>query len=340
MTIFIIGIVAVVIVVAVVASASKFPFIPGGGGHKVHAYFTDSSNLQDNDDVRIAGIKVGQVDGVKLAKAVVNGQRRQVVEVDMTVDRQYSVPADSGADIKIKTLLGAMYVAITPGTSTQRISQPIPASKTTTPLNVTDAFETLATNVDSIDTTQLAQAFTTLSADFQNTPSSVSSTLKGLAAVSKTISSRDQQLQTLLAHAQGVTTALASRDAEVTKLIRDGQTVLGLVNQQRDVIHELLLNTVSLSQQLTALVNENRAILSPALTNVQSTIDILTKDQTNLDRSVELLTPFLRDFANTLGNGRWFDNVVTNLGDVANTGPTGCFTIGTRGSGNQAPGCS
>ena len=330
------GIVVVLLLLVVVFDATRFPFIPGGGGHTVRAYFADAGDLQKSDDVRIAGIKVGEVDGVSLAMTEVNGKEQQVVDVKMTVDRQYRVPADSTADIKIKTLLGAMYVAITPGVSTQRISKPIPVTETSTPVIVTQAFEQLATNVDSIDTDQLAQSFTTLSQDFSDTPSSVSSTLKGLAAVSTTISSRDAALQQLLGHAQGVTTALASRDSEVTKLITDGQTVLSLVNQQRDVIHTLLLNTVALSQQLTALVAENRAILGPALTNLQGTIDILTKDQTNLDQSVNLLAPFLRDFANTLGNGEFFDTQVINLQDV---GTAGCFTVGSTGDGSPAAGC-
>ena len=36
-------------------------------------------------------------------------------------------------------------------------------------------------------------------------------------------------------------------------------------------------------------------------------------NQANLDRSIRLLAPFVRVFANTLGNGRWFDTYVQNL---------------------------
>ena len=335
-----IGLIGIAIVLALVVLAFKATSIPFiGGGHTVKAYFEEASNLQHNDDVRIAGIKVGHVDGVKLAMFSEKGQPTQVAEVDMTVEGGVSIPADSMADIKIKTLLGAMYVDITPGTSRTKLAKPIDATAPShTPLIVTAAFEQLATTVDKIDTNQLAQAFTTLSADFANTPDEVSSTLKGLAAVSQTISSRDAELQALLSHAQGVTAALASRDAQVTQLINDGQTVLSLVNQQRDVIHQLLLNTTALSQQLSALVAENQAALAPALANLKATLDILTKDQTQLDQSVYLLAPFLRDFANTLGNGKWFDNVVTNLTDIANPQ---CFTVGSKTpSGTVGSGCS
>ncbi|HEX7354629.1 MAG TPA: MCE family protein [Mycobacteriales bacterium] len=333
----IIGIAVVIVLILIAFNANKISFIPGGGGHTVKAYFQESSNLQHDDDVRIAGIKVGTVDTVKLAMFDENGTPTQVAEVVMTVDKGVHLSADSMADIKIKTLLGAMYVDITPGTSSAKLSKPINATAPShTPLIVTDAFEGLATRVDKIDTSQLAAAFTTLSQDFANTPDEVSSTLKGLAAVSQTIASRDAELHTLLTHAQGVTTALASRDQQVSEIIRDGQTVLALVNQQRDVIHQLLVNSVTLSQQLSALVAENQAQLGPALTNLKATLAILTKDQTQLDSAIYLLAPFIRDFGNTLGNGKWFDGVVINLNSL---GKAGCFNVGSTGTGNAPAGC-
>jgi phospholipid/cholesterol/gamma-HCH transport system substrate-binding protein len=42
-------------------------------------------------------------------------------------------------------------------------------------------------------------------------------------------------------------------------------------------------------------------------------VAVLQRNQDNLDRSIELLAPFVRVFANTLGNGRWFDTYVENL---------------------------
>lgn len=335
----IIGILVVLVIIAVAFESSKISFLPGGGGHTVKAYFQESSNIQSKDDVRIAGIKVGTVDGVKLAMFDENGQPTQVVEVDMTVDSDVHLAADSMADIKIKTLLGAMYVSITPGTAKQKLAGPINATAAShTPLIVTDAFEGLATRVDKIDTNQLAQAFTTLSQDFADTPDEVSATLKGLAQVSQTISSRDAELHDLLTHSQGVTAALASRDAQVTKLIDDGQTVLTLLDQQRDVIHELLLNTTTLSEQLSSLVAENQAQLGPALSNLKATLDILTKDQSQLDQTIYVLAPYIRDFGNTLGNGEWFDGVISNLTDITNPS---CFTVGsTKSSGVVGSGCS
>jgi virulence factor Mce-like protein len=319
-----IGLVVVFAFIAIAFDASNIALL-GGGGRTIKAYFAESSDLQTSDDVRIAGIKVGEVKKIGLAMVDENGVPTQVVEVSMKIQNGTTVDNASTASIRIKTLLGAMYVAIVPeGTTPLKAPIDTTSDPDATPLIVTAAFQQLSSAVSTIDVNQVAQSFNVLSSDFSGTAGDVSSTLKGLAALSQTISSRDAALQELLTHAQGVTTALASRDAEVTKLIDDGQTVLTLVNQQRTVIHDLLINTSALSLQISGLVRENTGVLAPALANLKSVVDILTKDQTNLDAGFELLAPFLRDFTNTIGNGEWFDNVVQNLGDIGN--PT-CFSV-------------
>jgi phospholipid/cholesterol/gamma-HCH transport system substrate-binding protein len=50
------------------------------------------------------------------------------------------------------------------------------------------------------------------------------------------------------------------------------------------------------------------------LDNLGQVLALLQKNQDNLDRSLQLLAPFYRVFANALGNGRWFDNYICNLG--------------------------
>jgi phospholipid/cholesterol/gamma-HCH transport system substrate-binding protein len=43
---------------------------------------------------------------------------------------------------------------------------------------------------------------------------------------------------------------------------------------------------------------------------------VLNKNQDNLDSSLRLLEPFYRVFANTLGNGPWFDTYIQNIPPV------------------------
>ena len=85
---------------------------------------------------------------------------------------------------------------------------------------------------------------------------------------------------------------------------------------RREAVHRLLASTSRLSAQLTGLVDDSRDDLKPALTNLERVVDLLNKNQANLDQSIRLMAPFYRVFANTLGNGPWFDTYIQNLPPV------------------------
>ena len=46
---------------------------------------------------------------------------------------------------------------------------------------------------------------------------------------------------------------------------------------------------------------------------------MLNRNQQNLDNSLRLMAPFYRVFANTLGNGPWFDTYIQNLPPAPST---------------------
>ena len=81
-------------------------------------------------------------------------------------------------------------------------------------------------------------------------------------------------------------------------------------------MHTLLVSTSRFSRELTLLVQQTRGDLKPALQNLQGVVNVLLKNQSNLDESLRLMAPFYRVFANTLGSGPWFDTWISNLPPV------------------------
>src|SRR3954447_5056999 len=296
------GIVAILVLMLLAFNASHLPFI--GGGATYHAAFADAGGLQSGDDVRVAGVKVGKVTAITLSG--------DEVRVALEVDSGMRLGDQTRADVKIKTLLGQKYVALTPA-GAGKLGGDIPTSRTSTPLDVTEAFIGFGERAGAIDTGQLAKAFDTLAATFKDTPPYVHASLDGLRRLSTTIASRDSQLRRLLSDANTVTETLASRDAEIAKLINDSNLILQTVYEQRVVIHNLLVDTAAVSRQLSGLVRDNRAVIGPALANLEQTLVILQRNQDNLDEAIHLSAPFIRDFTDVLGNGRWFETVLWNL---------------------------
>lgn len=300
-----IGVAVMLVMVFLAFHAASLPFLNGGTVYR--ADFTQAGNLKKDNEVRLAGVKVGKVISVGL-----DGDH---VLVKFRMKKQSDLGTLTRASIRIKTLVGAEYLAIEPnGPGHLSPSTDIPVSRTDSPFAIQDAFGDLSKTVDRIDTGQLAKAFDTLSDTFKDTPDNVQAALTGLSRLSQTVASRDQQLQDLLTHAGNVTDVLAKRNAQLTMLISDGNLVLQTLNDRREVINQLLKSTSDLSAQLSGLVRENRAALKPLLANVQGVVSVLQKDSAQLYRSVQVLGPFVRVFTNTLGNGHWFDTYVDTTG--------------------------
>ena len=214
-------------------------------------------------------------------------------------------------------------------TQAQNPATPIPLSRTTSPYDVTQAFNGLGQEVSQINTVQLGRSLQTLSQAFSGTPPYTRSALRGLASVSQAIASRDNQLAGLLRGARNVTGALAGEDARFAKLLGDGNLLLAELRQRQAAIHALLTGTQALAVQLSGLVSDNQATLGPALQALDQVTTVLQHNQANLKKALALAGPYYRLLGNALGNGRWFDTYLCGIVPKSylppGTGPsTGC----------------
>lgn len=300
-----VGAVALILIALVTVVAYFSDDLPLGSGTTYEAYFAESGGLVPDNEVQVAGVKVGQVTSVALAgkKVLVTFKVSDTKVGDATT-----------ASIEIKTLLGDKYLALVPkGSGAQDPGTPIPVERTTTPFQLQDAFGRLSDTIGDIDTQQLAQSFDDVAAALKDTPKPLQDTLNGLSALSKTVSSRDQELAALLSNTSQVSKTLADRDTQLKQIIDDGNLLLTMLQQRRDAISALLKGTQDLSTQLSGLVADNRAQLRPTLQKLGDVTDILQRNQDNLSRSLALLAPFSRVGANATGNGRWFEGYICGL---------------------------
>jgi phospholipid/cholesterol/gamma-HCH transport system substrate-binding protein len=283
--------------------SGDLPIIGGGTGYT--AFFTEAAGLAPGNPVRIAGVTVGRVTGVSLA-----GDR---VLVSFKVKNAW-VGNASTVGIDIQTVLGDKYLAIDPlGSGPQDPGRTIPAARTTSPYDVIEAFSGLGQEVSQINTRRLAQSLETIAVTFRNAPPYVHSAIRGLAALSSSIASRDAQITSLLAGTKKVTGELSSQDSQFKSLLSDGNLLLAELRERQEAVHALLLGTQQLATQLSGLVSDDSAALGPALRALSQVTGVLEDNQANLDRALSLAGPYYRLLGNALGNGRWFDVYVCGL---------------------------
>jgi phospholipid/cholesterol/gamma-HCH transport system substrate-binding protein len=207
-----------------------------------------------------------------------------------------------------------MYLSVEPAGSGQLEEESeIPVERTTSPYDVVEAFSGLAETSEEIDTDQLAKSLTTLADLTRNTPEEFREALDGVSRLSANIADKDEQLGELLGNLERVSSVLDERDGDIIALMEDGDVLFRALVKRREAIHRLLVSTSTLSRELTLLVRQSRADLNPALTHLKSVLDVLNKNEDNLDNSLRLMAPFYRVFANTLGTGPWFDTYIQNF---------------------------
>ena len=310
----IIGAVSLAVIAALILAAFRAQDLPLiGGGDVYHAAFTESGGLKANDEVRIAGVRVGKVESVELA-----GDH---VRVSFRVEGDAEFGEQSAAAIKVKTLLGSMFLAIQPaGEGQLEEGAEIPVERTSSPYDVVEAFSGLAETSQDIDTDQLAKSFTTLADLTRNTPDEFREALDGVSRLSANVAAKDEQIGELLGNLEKVSTILDERDQDIIALMEDGDVLFRSLVARREAVHRLLTSTSRLSSELTALVKQSRADLKPALLQLESVLDVLNKNEDNIDNSLRLMAPFYRVFANTLGNGPWFDTYIQNFPPVPQAG--------------------
>ncbi len=303
---------------------TSLPIIGNGAVHE--AIFAESGGLSPGDEVRVAGVRVGEVTSVDLRgrQVVVRFQAKGVELTDQT-----------SAAVKVKTMLGQKFLALDP-LGSQKLKGPIPMERTSTPYDVNAAFSDLTRNVGEIDTGKLEESFTALADAFRGTPASVRQMVGGLTALSRTISSRDDDLAGLLEETTKVSGTLADRNEQIAALINDGSDLLGELQRRRDAVHAMVTGSAELGEQVRGLVRDNDKTLKPALAKLDKVSAILERNQDNLDKALRQLGPYYRVLASATGNGPWADSYLCGLFDddgnpvLANNVVRNCHPGGVR----------
>jgi phospholipid/cholesterol/gamma-HCH transport system substrate-binding protein len=249
----VVGAISLAVVAAFILAAFNAQNLPIiGGGDVYYAAFKEAGGLKANDEVRVAGVRVGKVEKVEL-----DGDH---VKVTFRVEDPAAFGTETRADIKVKTLLGAMFLALEPAGSGQLPEgAEIPVERTSSPYDVVKAFSGLAQTSDRIDTDQLAAALTTLADLTRNTPEEFRTALDGVSRLSTNIAAKNGQINTLLGNLQKVSEVLDARDQDIVGLMRDSDVLFRALVKRRAAVHRLLVSTSTLSTELTRLVRQSRA---------------------------------------------------------------------------------
>jgi phospholipid/cholesterol/gamma-HCH transport system substrate-binding protein len=297
-----VGVAVTIAAAAVGLNYDKLPFIHPRTEYA--AYFDQVGGLRAGAAVQVSGLQVGDVSSVGLDGAH--------VLVKFSVNDGVFLGDRTEAAVKTKSLLGAKILEVTPRGDTA-LSSPIPAERTTPPYQLPDALGDLATTVDQLDTGQLSASLQTMAQAFADTPPELQAAVQGLGRFSQSLNNRDEQLRTLLAHANRATKVLAERSDQVVSLITDTNALLAELRTESNALDAVSGYLSRLSNQLSGFIAENRQQLHPALEKLNGVLAIVANRKGRLQDAIHRLNAFAMSLGESLSTGPWFNSYIANL---------------------------
>jgi phospholipid/cholesterol/gamma-HCH transport system substrate-binding protein len=292
--------------IAAITLATTFSFfidrIPAlKQAYVVQAEFKDASGVTAENQVRVAGIKVGTVTEVELV--------RDYVLITMEIDNGIEIPNDAFAEIKLATLLGTKFVDIEAkgGEPFLADGDVIPLERTTVPYEIYQASNQGTNVIEDLDGEALNDMLVELTKLTKVAQDEVGQALEGLNELGAGLNAKDEDLRSLLAGANDLTDLLSDEGDEIVRLIDSSNAVLGSLAEKREEVQSLLAATNIMARDVTALVRDNRANLDSILGDLHRALVVLDKNVQHLDQALEYAGPSSRYFASIFTQGPWGD---------------------------------
>ncbi len=304
-------------------SFKKLPFI--ANTYTLTAEFADAAGLIRDNEVRVAGIKVGRVTDVKLG--------RDRVIVTLAINKGTEIPKDATAEISLKTILGTKFVVIDatkPGALLKNGDR-IPLAQTSIPFEIYQVANSAVDLLTDVDGKQLNEAFKAL-ADVTADPNrNLARTLDGAAKVLGTLGGKRDAIDTLIKQGERVLSALDESTPDIVKIIEHSNVVMEVLARRRATVQALLRNTDRLADQLGTLLRDKRPQLDTILDDLHTTLKIVDASLGELQKALTIAGPSSEAFARIAWKGRWAD--ICTMAIEANVPPLPPVVIGTGPAG-------
>jgi phospholipid/cholesterol/gamma-HCH transport system substrate-binding protein len=269
------------------------------GGHwDYSADLPDAAGIRAGDDVRVAGIDVGDVRSI-----AAKGDR---VHVEFRLDRDVPLTVDTRTEVKLATLLGKRYLKLTPGRG-----QLLAEGKS---VDLSHAYGSYTLerfwiehggDVGQFDMGALSDAVDVLASDLSGSPSANRDALDGLGDLSEIAQRRDAQVARLLTLTRSVTDEAVDQREQLVQLMTRGDKVFRMVEKRKEAIDLLLRDSRALVIQLTDMAERNQVPMTSAMKDLRVVLGTLVKHRDDLAKTLQLADPAMRLYVNSAGDGPW-----------------------------------
>jgi phospholipid/cholesterol/gamma-HCH transport system substrate-binding protein len=245
------------------------------------AYMENVNNLFEGSEVRVLGLKVGNVTAI-----IPTGD---VVRVEMRVDGDRELPADVQAHLLPTSLLGERFVQLDPpytGGAAFPDGGEIPLERTTIPVDIDDVLHSFENFLRSLDRDVLADLIDALADTFAGQGEGLNELIAEGSESVRVLADSSEDLNALVVEFASLNETLATRDDVIGRTMDRFSVVLQTLIGEREQIIESIINLRRLTVELRPLLDDHT---DPLIQDLEQLATTLSTVERNLDRVGDMI---------------------------------------------------
>ena len=266
---------AAVLVVVLSAGACSLPF--GGPGTKhFSADFTRAIGVYKHSDVRILGVKIGEV--TKLTP------KGRFVHLDMTYDASYKIPANAQAVLTAPSIVSDRYVQLTPVYQSGPVMRDrvnLSLDRTAVPVELDQIYSSL----DNLNAAlgpnganrkgALSDLLHVSAQNLNGNGTALNGALTGLSQAVQTLADNREDLFGTIDNLQQFTTVIAQNDSTVRTFNARLAAVAAQLSGERVDLATAIKSLAAALTEVASFVKQNKKDLTANVTDLASVTKVL-----------------------------------------------------------------
>ena len=275
------------------------------------ARFSDATLLLPGDDVRIAGVRVGQVQEVGIVD-------RKHAEVTFSVDAGRKLPKNVTAQIKFRNLVGQRYVSLSQGTggNPNDVLEPgetIPLERTRPALDLTELFNGFKPLFRALSPDDVNKLSYEIIQVLQGEGGTVESLLAHTATLTSAIAGKDQVIGQVITNLNNALTTINQRGEKLSTLVVQVQQLVSGLAADREPIGDAIDALGGLTDTTAGLLDQAREPLKQDIAALGGLVNNLNDSEAVVEHFIQFLPEKTAKLTRTVSYGSWFNFYVCSM---------------------------
>jgi len=285
-------------------------------GYRVE--MTDVTGLEEGDLVRVAGVRVGQVDGLEVVDD-------NVVLVSFHVDPDQPVTDRTEVLVRYENLLGDRYLELRqePGVGEElEAGTTIPASRATPALDLDLLLNGFRPLFRGLQPDQVNELATNLISTLQGRGGTVQSLLQRTSSLTNGLADDSEAITSLIDNLNVLLGSLDSRDAQLRQTITQFKRLVTGLAEDRDPITTSVVAINGMAAELTDLFSRVRGPFRSTVIAVDRLARLLNTNTKTLNRVLDSLPAAYQTLDRIGSHGTFFNFYLCSV-QIKISGPGG-----------------